>query len=378
MTKHPYIPPKLPPALDNLYTPAFVKILGEANRALAKLGELSRILPTNIDLLAAPLLRKEAVLSSKIEGTQTTLSELFKYEAKLEDKNVNKADAKEVENYVKALHRGMEDVRKFSLSTRTITAMHETLLSGVRNEQGIPGKYRDFQKYIAKRGFIPEQVREHATYVPPPPQEVQRLMGELENYINSKESDEDPIIKCALIHYQFEAIHPFGDGNGRIGRLLIPLFFYEREIIRYPLLYISEFFENNLQDYYGLLKDVTENGAWVEWIRFFVEAIKTQSEKTYRRGEAIMALHKEYQEKIRKEGQSANAVALIDHIFRFPYTAAPLVATRLRVSHQTAMRLLEQFARLGMLDIKQGRIKRPKFSRPVRLFVFRKLIDIIN
>ncbi|OGY41604.1 MAG: hypothetical protein A2Y82_01300 [Candidatus Buchananbacteria bacterium RBG_13_36_9] len=370
--KTPYIPTILPPNLDSVYTQDFVKSLCEANRALAKLSELPHLLP-NVDLLSAPLLRKEAVLSSKIEGTQTTLSELYKYEAQIGD-DVKKEEAKEVENYVKAMHKGMEDITNLSLSLRTIKNMHAVLLHEVRNEQGEPGEFRNFQNYIAPRGTP----FENATYVPPPPQEIPNLMGMLEKYLNDKDVKEDPIIQCALLHYQFEAIHPFGDGNGRIGRLLIPLFFYERGIIKAPLIYVSEFLEQNHQDYYALLRNISEQNDWVPWLRFFIEAIKIQSNVTHRRAEEIIDLYRNYHQKILEKAQSSNAVALVEHIFKYPYTAAPFVSKKIGVSHQTSMRLLERFVELGALKRVQGRMKRPKFSRPVRLYVFQELIDIVN
>jgi len=373
MGKSPYIPPPIPPKLEGLYVPDFVRSLGEANRALARLGELPSLLP-NLDLLAAPLLRKEAILSSKIEGTQTTLGDLYKYEAKIDDHNVNRGQAKEVENYVKAMHRGMDDLSTLSLSLRTIRNMHGVLLQGVRNEQGVPGEFRNFQNYIAPRGTPIEE----ASYVPPAPQHVLELMSQMEVYLNKNDVVEDPIIQCGLLHYQFEAIHPFGDGNGRIGRLLVPLFFFERGIIGYPLVYISEFCERHDGDYRLLLRNVSEKQEWKPWLRFFVEAVKTQSGAIHKRGRKIIDLYREYHEQATKLSHSSNAVALVDHLFKSPYTAAPVVAKRLRITQATAMRLLESFLKADILTSRQGRVVRPKYSRPVRLFVLQKLIDILN
>lgn len=371
--KNPFIPPPLPPDLSGIYTPDFVRRLGEANRALAKLGELPNLLP-NTDLLAAPLLRKEAVSSSAIEGTQTTLAELYKYEAKIEDKAIRKEDAREVEGYVKALHQGMEDVKNLSLSLRTVKNMHKVLLESARKDQGVPGEFRNFQAYIAPPGTPIEQ----ATFIPVPPLEVAPLMDALEQYMNNKKALDDIIVRCGLIHYQFEAIHPFGDGNGRIGRLLIPLFFYEMGAIEYPLVYVSEFFEKDRRIYYDRLLNISERNDWQGWLSYFLEAVRTQAEATARRGKAIIELYKNYHEIIRQDMQSSNAVALVEHIFRHPYTAAPFVKKKMNVSPVTAMRLLEQFARRGLLKRSKGVMKRQKFSRPVRLYVFEKLISIVN
>ena len=367
--KNPFIPPLLPPDLKAIFTPDLVKLLGEANRSLARLGELPHILP-DTDHLAAPLLRKEAVSSSAIEGTQTTLAELYKHEANILSGATGSTDAKEVENYVKALHKGIQDVKTFGLSTRTLKAMHKVLMTDVRNEQGVPGGYRDFQTYIAPRGTPPEQ----ATFVPPPPQEIDGLMRDFENYMNKENSLEDPIIQCALSHYQFEAIHPFGDGNGRIGRLLIPLYFYYQKIIAYPLIYVSEFFERDRKEYYARLLAISETGDWDGWIKYFLRAIKIQSELTYLRGGAIIELYKEHHNLVREEMSSSNSVALVDHIFHYPYTAAPFLAFRLKVNQVTAMRLLERFATLGILKRSSGKYRK----RTVRVFSFTKFIEIIN
>lgn len=370
----PHIPSSLPPVgLSHLYSAAFIRLLGEANRALARLGELPHLLPTP-DFLAAPLLKKEAVLSSRIEGTQTTLAQLLKYEARLADAKAGDQDAREVSNYVKALHRGMDDIDRFALSHRTIAGMHRVLLAGARRDQGVPGQYRTFQNYIAPPGTPIER----ATYVPPPPQDVPSLMGKLEAYMNRRDVLEDPLVQCGLLHYQFEAIHPFGDGNGRIGRLLVPLFFYERKIIGYPLVYVSEFFEQRRKEYYEHLRAVSAQKNWKAWLVFFLQAIKDQSETTHRRGESIFHLYKESHETVRRTSQSPHAIALVEHLFRHPVTAAPFLSKSLAVTPVTAMRLLEQFARQGLLDRSQGVMRRPKNPRPVRVYAFRKLMQIIS
>ena len=372
--KKPYIPPQLPPDLSQIYKGDFILLLGEANRELARLGELPNLLP-NINLaerLAAPLLKKEAVLSSKIEGTQTTLSELFKHEAQISD--VEKQDdiskqAKEVENYVRAMHEGMNEIKKLSLSLRTLKNMHRVLLAGVRNDQGIPGEFRDFDAYIGPKGTPIEL----ATYVASPPAEVNKLMHKLESYIHEP-SEEDAIIQCALLHYQFEAVHPFGDGNGRIGRLLIPLFFFYKEIIKYPLIYISEYFEKNHAEYYSRLQAVTEKGDWEGWIRFFLNGIITQSRTTFDRGEAIIDLYKQYHDRNFFNLQSPFTMELIQHIFSFPYTAAPFLAHQAKMSKKTARSLLENMTLKNLLVPSRGYYRK----YPVKIYEFRDLLKIIN
>ena len=374
--KHPYSPPHLPPKLENLYTSDFIYLLGEANRSLAKLGEMPNILPNEklVDRLAAPLLRKEAILSSKIEGTQTTMGELLKYEAQISDvkeKDEKSHEAnKEVENYVKAMHKAMQDIKQISLTLRTIKNMHEVLLSGARRDQGVPGEFRDYDAYIGPPGTP----KELATYVASPPEKVLDLMNGLENYINKKNTLEDPLVQCALIHYQFEAIHPFGDGNGRIGRLLVPLFFYYKDIIKYPFVYVSEFFETNHQEYYSRLLNVTENNDWKGWIEFFLKAIREQSETTNKRGQSIIQLYKKTQDIVHEASQSSNAIFMVEHIFQHPYTVAPLISKQLKIAPKTARSLAEKFISLGLLRPGKGKWG----SRPVKVYVFTSLLDIIK
>jgi Fic family protein len=373
--KKAFVPPKLPPNLQDIYTPKFILLLGQANRALARLGQMPNLLPDKsvVDRLAAPLLKKEAILSSKIEGTQTTLSELYKYEAEIDNLNKrdnNRDDVKEVENYVNAMHAGMEDIKSLSLSIRTIKNMHLVLLSNARSEQGVPGEFRTFDAYIAPKGTP----KEFATYIAAPPEKVADSMASLEEYINSKKAVEDPLIQCALLHYQFEAIHPFGDGNGRIGRLLIPLFFYYQDIVKYPFIYISEYFERNHDEYYERLLAVSEKNDWKGWIEFFLKGIISQSDATCKRGESIIQLYRDTHALIKVEIHSSNAVSTVEHIFRLPYTAAPLLAKRINVAKKTARELLDKLLVLGVLTTAKGRLG----SRPVRVYVFKKLIDIIN
>ena len=372
--KKAHSPAPLPPKLDSLYVPEFILLLGKANRELARLGELPNLLPNTglAERLAAPLLKKEAILSSKIEGTQTTLSELYKHEAQIydiENQDEEAKQAKEVENYVRAMHRGMTESEEKSLSLGTLRHMHNVLLTGVRNDQGIPGEFRNFDAYIGPKGTPVEL----ATYIASPPEKIKELMGQFEIYLHSS-AIEDPIIQCALLHYQFEAVHPFGDGNGRIGRLLIPLFFYYKKIIKYPLIYISEYFEKNHEEYYEKLQNVTDNNDWDGWIKFFLEGIILQSKTTFDRGEAIIELYKKYHDRDFLKLQSPYSLPLIQHIFQFPFTAAPFLATKSKMSQKTARSLLENMADRGLLKTSSGFYRKYR----VKVYEFSALLNIIN
>lgn len=255
MVKIPFIPPNLPPEID--YT-SLIKEIGRAHNALGGLnGSLVNI--PNPDLLTTPLLTKEAVLSSRIEGTQATLEDVFKYEAEEEisEEGEKEKDIREIINYRRAMRTAIEELKNRPIGENLIKKLHYDLLNSVRGTNKDRGNLRRMQVYIG----LPGASIEDAIYVPPPITELAPLLSNWEKYTNS-EQEKDPLVQIGVVHYQFEAIHPFMDGNGRIGRLLIPLFLYQRKFLSYPLLYISEFFEDNRKDYYNLLNCVSEKGDW--------------------------------------------------------------------------------------------------------------------
>ena len=258
---------KLPPDIE--YKP-LIRLIGEAHGAL---GELNGLLLKNIlnpELLMSPLLTKEAVLSSRIEGTQATLEDVFHYEARAEEKKrAGDNDIKEIINYRRVLNFSLGDLKDSPINQEFIKKVHYYLLDSVRGTDKDRGKFRKGKVFIGPPGISIEE----ASYVPPEPALLPSLMNNWEDYLNSN-SESDLLIQIGIAHYQLEAIHPFRDGNGRVGRLLIPLFLYKREILSAPLLYISEYFEKNRRDYYDLLKGVTERGEWSEWLKFFLLALK--------------------------------------------------------------------------------------------------------
>jgi Fic family protein len=244
----------LPPNFD--WTPRLVRMLSDADRLIGKLAGEGVRLP-NPHILMRPFLQREAVLSSKIEGTQATLGELLASEAGVAvDRSPN--DLQEVGNYVVALEHGILRLKELPLCVRIIRELHEKLMTGVHGQQAMPGRFRATQNWIGKPG----STLATASFVPPPPDEVESCLAAWEKFLH--ESDLPPLVTIALAHYQFEAIHPFLDGNGRVGRLLITLFLIERQILPTPLLYLSAFFEASRRDYYDGLRGVSERGAWIE------------------------------------------------------------------------------------------------------------------
>lgn len=361
----PFIPPKLPPKIN--YN-SLIRVIGEAHQAL---GELNGLLLKNIlnpELLMTPLLTKEAVSSSRVEGTQETLEDVFEYEAKgwnLESDSRGN-NIKEIINYRRALNLSQQELKNKPITAAFVKKIHRILLDSVRGANKDPGKFRTSQVYIGSRGTPIEQ----ASYVPPRPVLVRELFSNWENYVNSNQ-EKDPLIQIAVTHYQFEAIHPFREGNGRVGRLLIPLFLYKRDILSAPLLYISEYFEKNRRDYWDLLKAVTEKREWMEWLKFFLLALITQALKTQSSIVKIINL----QERLKKTiiaANSAYAPSLLDFIFTSPVVSFVKVKDKLKTKNpQTIYNLLEKFAKLGILREEPGR-------RRNRIFVFRELLEILK
>jgi Fic family protein len=257
-----FVPDPLPPRLSTDWDLA--NLLSRADRALGELSGLARNLP-NPHLLIGPFVRREAVLSSRIEGTQASLSDLFYFEAAHSEKTAlpkkPPSDVQEVTNYVKALEYAPKRIKDLPLSLRLIRELHEILLSGVRGEHWTPGEFRRSQNWIGPPGCTLID----ATFVPPPPQDMMEALGQLEKYLHMP-SNLPPLVHIALVHYQFEVIHPFLDGNGRIGRLLISLLLCHEGLIDQPFLYLSAFFEHRRPNYYQRLLDISTGGKWRQWI----------------------------------------------------------------------------------------------------------------
>ena len=305
-----FIPNPLPPAID--YDEELVRLLSDADRLLGELSGTGRLL-ANPYLLIAPYVRREAVSSSHIEGTQASLNDLFFYEAE-ERENPKVPDVREVKNYVLAMEHGMDRLKELPVSVRLIREIHQILMKGVRGEQATPGELRRTQNWIG----APGSSLEDATYVPPPVEEMKQSLSDWEKYLHSNPG-EPTLVQCALMHQQFEAIHPFLDGNGRIGRLLITFFLCEKGYLTQPLLYLSGFFDRYRDEYYSRLRNVNERGDWSGWIKFFLRGLATQSKSAISDASRILALHAKYREMLEETKRiPETSYRLIDEIFKNP------------------------------------------------------------
>ncbi len=333
------VPNPLPRSIE--MDSSLVYRLDEASRAVATLAGVGETIP-NPHLLTQPFLRREAVLSSRIEGTQASLSDLYLYEASKK----TRIDVLEVHNYVKALEEGIELLDQLPICIRLINSLHATLLSGVRGEQERPGEIRTEQVWIGKPGTPLKE----AEFVPPPPSDVPDALGDWERFAN-EEFRMPPLVQCALLHYQFEAIHPYRDGNGRIGRLLIILFLYARKILPVPLLYLSAYFERDRQRYYDELLSVSVTGDWDAWLHYFLNGVIQQSNDSLRRARQIRELHEEYRGKVLDRRGSANSLKMADLLFTRPYVTTPAASAELGITDVGARRILDKFVEMGVLHL---------------------------
>ena len=297
-TVRAFVPNALPPQID-LAAPKTLKRLNEANRALGRLDGIKDLLP-NPDLFLYFYVRKEALLSSQIEGTQSSFSDLLLFEAD-ETPRVSVDDVGEVTNYVAAMNLGLERLDRLPISTRLLKELHAVLMQGVRGENKSPGEFRRSQNWIG--GTRPG----NAHYVPPPPNQVVELMSDLEKFIHSDELAEAPLVKAALAHVQFETIHPFLDGNGRLGRLLIALMLVESGALSSPLLYLSLYLKARRDQYYTLLSKMRFESAWEEWLAFFLDGVVEISEQAYRTAQNLLAQFAEDEQLIRTLGRPADS-----------------------------------------------------------------------
>lgn len=342
-----FAPTGLPPSLD--FNPALVQALSAADRALGELAGLGRMLP-NPNLLINPFIRREAVLSSRIEGTQANVADLYAYEAgQLPlpgfESPPPESDVREVLNYVHALEYGIQRLSSLPMSLRFIRELHEKLMDGVRGEHLTPGEFRRSQNWIGAPGCTLNE----ATYVPPPITEMPACLHALEAYIHEETSLYPPLIRTALLHYQFEAIHPFLDGNGRIGRLLITLLLVHWEILPMPLLYLSAYFEQNRQSYYDHLAAVSYSGEWEAWIRFFLDGVTQQAKDAARRAKQLQDLRESWHIRVRAQRGTGLMHDTVDFLAERPIITANAIVSKFGVTHPTAMSTLRRLAELGIV-----------------------------
>jgi Fic family protein len=344
-----FVPATLPPSLE--WTPRLIGVLSEADRLIGRLAGEGGRLP-NPHILMRPFVRREAVLSSKIEGTQATLGELLAAEAGAAVER-SPEDLREVGNYVAALEHGISLLKELPLCVRLVRELHTKLMEGVRGQHAAPGVFRTTQNWIGKPG----STLATATFIPPPPGEVEPSLTAWEKFLH--ESNLPPLVTIALAHYQFEAIHPFLDGNGRVGRLLITLFLIERKILPTPLLYLSAFFEAARRDYYGSLRGVSERGAWHEWLEYFLEGVARMSEDALSRATRINDLLASWQTKL--AGQSTNTpLRVLGLLAANPFVTITGAANQLNLAFTTAQRAIDRLEQNGIVqqvsDAKRDRV----------------------
>lgn len=321
-----FVPNPLPPplALDM----GLALALSKADAALSELSGLGGQLP-NPHLLISPYIRREAVLSSRIEGTKASLSELLIDE--IEDgnaKSTSSDDIKEIRNYVRALEHGIATLPRLPLSLRLIREIHAKLMEGVRGEKMTPGEFRRSQNWIGPTGSTPMT----AAFVPPPVDEMNDCLGEWEKFLHVRDLIPD-LIQCAMMHVQFETIHPFLDGNGRVGRLLVSFFLMERGRLSQPLLYLSAFIDAHKNDYYDLLQRVRTHGDWLSWIRFFLQGVTEIATEAGQQAKELHRLREQYRAQLRDK---PNALVLINELFTNPYMTVARATKVLGKTHPTA------------------------------------------
>ncbi len=356
-----FVPKSLPPKLE--YDPEIVLALSKADSTLSKLSGAGLLLP-NPNLLIVPYLKKEALSSSRIEGTRISLSDYFLSEAKgIEKEDI---EATEVGNYLKSMNYALKKIEKEPITKDLIKDMHKILMKGVRGDELLPGNFRPVQNWIGPKNT---KIKD-ATFVPPPQDEVEELIDDLIDYLN-RYPDTPLLIKCALMHYQFETIHPFCDGNGRIGRSLITLYLCKKNKISKPLLYTSDYFEKHRREYYDILLNTNKTGKFGDWIKFFLEAIKVQSEDALERTIKIQRLRERYQEKTKNHKQAINLLSVVDLLFMNPFIRINQISDQLNITYPTAKKAVHNLIKLNILK-PVGQRERNK------LFVAHEILEIIT
>lgn len=338
-------------------------LINKANLLLGKLDGMATILP-DIDLFVYMYVQKEAVISSQIEGTQASLTDVLQKDRKQEKIN----ETAEIINYVKAANHAFNRLKELPLCIRLIKETHSILLSDVRGSEKLPGELRRSQNWIGYPGCTLNT----ASFVPPAPAEMEKALSDLEKYIY-EESLISNLVKIALIHYQFETIHPFLDGNGRIGRLLIILFLKEQGLIEYPVLYLSYFFKKNRTIYYELLNNVHTKGEFEQWISFFIKGICEVSEDAISSIKKIIKLKKADIEKIRKATKRnvTNLLSVYDFLLKHPILEAKDICNFLSLSKPTANNLLETLAGLGILELLEDK-------KRYKQYIYKQYVDILS
>lgn len=362
-----FIPDRLPPHID--YGESLTALTAEASIQLGGLSGIGKLMP-NPHLLIRPYLRLEAVLSSKIEGTQASIADVFRFEAggMTAEKERETTRITEVMNYVNALGECLAAVKNGApIDLQMMRNAHRILMQNVRGQHLEPGKFRTIQNWIGIEGTKIED----ATYVPPAPEHLGQLLSDLEQFIQKPPGRIPVLIQCAIVHYQFEAIHPFGDGNGRIGRLLVPLLLAQRNVLELPLLYLSAYIERHKSQYYSLLLKVSQESAWDEWIRFFLHGVITQASDAISNIQRLMALKAAYEGKLLERHASGSVTRLMEFLFSNPLITIPAAAGYLKVTYPAAKNAVEKLEEMGVLTERDGKERG-------RIFVAQEIMDILS
>jgi len=357
-----------PPQID---WESLIHLIGPANAGLARYDGLLSAIP-NASLLLAPLTTQEAVLSSKIEGTQVTMGEVLEIEAEGFSESLatkpKRDDAEEVLNYRKALWICATVVEERPISQQMLRSAHEMLMQGVRGRDKNPGSYRTEQNWIGAKGCSIEE----ASFVPISQDHLQSGMDLWEWYLQS-ENEKDGLVQLAVIHAEFEALHPFKDGNGRLGRMLIPLFLFQRGMLTHPNFYMSSFFEANREEYIDRLQAISRNGDWTQWCAFFLKGIRQQAAENETKAREILDLHTRLRMRVSEETHSQHALKVVDCLFDSPVFSIPLFAQRTGITKQTSARIVKQLSESGVLfTVTAGT------GRRAGIYVFRELISIVE
>ena len=342
-----FVPKKLPPTIP--YDNELIMLLAQAERKVGELkGKGSEL--ENPNILIRAYLKREAVLSSKIEGTLASLEDLNRHEAigNIGQNVSENLRLREVVNYVAALEDALEKIAEPNqlVDLSIMKTSHKTLMTGVRGQDKNPGEFRTTQNWIAKTGGTAKKI----IYTPPAPERILDLLENLEVFFQTNHNQTSALIQCAIIHYQFEAIHPFLDGNGRIGRLLLPLILYKKDLLPEPLLYLSAYFDRYQEEYYNGLLLISQKSKWREWLKFFLKAFAEQADETIKNIQKLVDLEKKYKKILRQKNTSGNVVMLMEHMFSNPYITIPQVQKFLEVTYPSAKNVVTVLMDVGILQ----------------------------
>lgn len=356
---------KFPP--KNLDLAPLISLIGSAREAVGRYDSLLSAIP-NSDVMLSPLTTQEAVLSSRIEGTQATMGDVLGFEAGAADDLLDdrkRGDIHEVINYRKAMREAADLLKKLPLCRRMIEALHSTLLEGVRGHDKHRGNFRDIQNWIGTSEDI-----EEAKFVPIAPGDpLINGMSAWEKYVNGDEVD--PLVQLAVIHAEFESLHPFIDGNGRIGRMIIPIFLFERKLLHAPMFYMSAYLEKHREEYYQRLRMVSAKNDWAGWCEFFLKAVEHQASSNESNVRSILDLYEKSKDRVIEITHSQHAIHALDYIFSQPVFNSTNFRTGSSIPEATCRRILKLFADDGLLKI----IKEPAGRRPA-IYAFAELLNI--